>query len=223
MMERRYTLLPCIVSILLLAGACGSQRASQSSSDSDKQAAGADKTDEARATPQPKAKPMTPCEKAMKSIRDRDFSDWRGLEPTCDWSALTGPLPTDWQDVPGRPLGSSFRDAKMIMLPLQNYMRPSLSFVAGSPVLFEAMGPKLTTELATLLAALGEPAARLDWDFGTLPCPESEFVYPDRGITLFLNSDHDRLLHVALYAATDLDEYGKNLRPRLGKTLHPMK
>jgi hypothetical protein len=110
----------------------------------------------------------------------------------------------------------------MIMLPLDGYSRPSLSFVEGTPVLFEAMGPELAAGDVALITALGEPAARLDWDFGTLPCPGSEFVYPDRGITLFLRSDHERVLHVALYPATDLNDYIENLRPRLGKTPLPM-
>jgi hypothetical protein len=166
---------------------------------------------------------MTSCEKAIQNIRDRDLAHWRGLPTSCDWTVLTGPLPADWQSVPGRPLGSAFRDAKMIMLSLEGYSRPSLSFVNDTAVLFEAMGPELATGDVALITALGEPAARLDWDFGTLPCPESEFVYPERGITLFLRSDRERVLHVALYRATDLDDYLENLRPRLGKTPRPMK
>jgi hypothetical protein len=230
---RRFSIsiLASVVSICL-ASACGEPRGEQppradtakpEAADTPQIAPEAARVEPSRQPTQPTSTSMTPCETAIQRIRDRDFADWRGFPPECDWTPLTGPLPDDWREVPGRPLGTSFRDAKMIMLPLDGYSRPSLSFVDGAAALFEAMGPELATEVPALLAALGEPAARLDWDFGTLPCPESEFVYPDRGITLFLSADHGRVFHVALYAATDLDDYLANRRPRLGKKRLPRK
>jgi hypothetical protein len=168
--------------------------------------------------------PMNPCNKAIQQIQNLDFHSWTGLPADCDWTELTGPLPSDWSEIAQRSLGSEFREAKMIMLPIQGYYRPSMSFVDGKAVLFEAMAPEFPEGGdAALIAEMGSPAARLDWDFGTLPCPASEFVYPKRGITLFLGDDLKKVLHVALYAATSLEEYNRVLRPRLGKTLRPMK
>jgi hypothetical protein len=164
--------------------------------------------------------PMSACEIAQQMIRSLDFQNWKGLPKACDWTQFTGALPTDWSELPIRPLGSSFRETRQIHFDLAGYMRPSLGFENGEAVLFEAMGPSLE-DLEGLKRHLGEPAAKLDWDFGTLPLEEAEFVYPERGITLFLNSTLDRALHIALYPVTSLADYEKNLRPQLAKKLRP--
>jgi hypothetical protein len=143
------------------------------------------------------------------------------LPANCDWTPLVGTLPSVWEKVPERSLGSSFSKGKMLMANSEGYMRATFSFVEGTPVLFEAMGPKLQASVTDLMKSLGLPEAELDWDFGTLPCPESEFVYPSKGITLFLSTDKTRIFHIALYASTTLENYLENLRPKLGKKRLP--
>jgi hypothetical protein len=156
---------------------------------------------------------MNHCQNALAAIRTFDFRGWQGLPADCDWQELTGPLPTDWTEVYARSLGTSFRPAHQVDVNLSGYTKPHLYFVAGKPVLFEAMAGPILVAWEELLKDLGEPAARLDWDFGTLPIKASEYVYPARGITLFLNTDKDRALHIALFAPTTLDAYLADLRP----------
>jgi hypothetical protein len=165
---------------------------------------------------------MHNCENARQTISSLDLRAWQGLPARCDWQAWTGPLPSDWREVYARPLGSSARPAHQLDAAVPGYQNPHLYFVDGEAVLFEAMvGPKLEA-FQELLQELGTPAAQLDWDFGTLPLPRSEYVYPARGITLFLNTDQDRALHISLYAPTTLEAYLERLRPRFGSQRRPL-
>lgn len=164
---------------------------------------------------------MTTCAIAIKNIEDKDFSLWQGLPEKCDWTSLTGPLPNDWQSIPERLLGRNFRKGKIRMAKLEGYTRPSLTFIDGQAVLFEAMNPALSIPLDQLIDRLGVPKAALDWNFGTLPCSKSEYVYPRLGITLFLSEDKTRIFHIALYVSTTLENYLDDLRPNLGKKRLP--
>ncbi len=163
---------------------------------------------------------MTDCEKAKQMITAGDFREWKGFPEGCDWTAWTGSLPVDWQEVMRRPLGTSFRNGYQLFFELKRYEHPSLSFAESKPILFESRGPELLA-FDSLLIALGKPKARLDWDYGTLPLPQCEYIYPERGITLFMNLEGDRALHIALYAATTQKDYVANLRPGFKKILKP--
>jgi hypothetical protein len=77
-------------------------------------------------------------------------------------------------------------------------------------------------ELSPLVDELGDAPERLDYAHGTLPVDGGEWVYADRGITLFVNTTAEELLHVALYAPTGVADYRARLRPHLGKTLRPL-
>ena len=68
----------------------------------------------------------------------------------------------------------------------------------------------------------GSPAAQLDWYYGTLPIPGGEWVYPDRGITLFFSMETGKVLHLAVYHPTTLADYRSSLRPNLRKTMRPI-
>jgi hypothetical protein len=165
---------------------------------------------------------MYNCENARQTISSLDLRAWQGLPTRCDWQVWTGPLPSDWREVYARPLGSSARPAHQLDVAVPGYQHPHLYFVAGEAVLFEALvGPALEA-FPELLKELGTPAAQLDWDFGTLPLPRAEYVYPARGITLFLNTDQDRALHIGLYAPTTLEAYLEQLRPRFGSQRRPL-
>ncbi len=159
----------------------------------------------------------TDCAHAEKLIVQRDFRKWQGLPDGCDWTKWTGPLPTDWQEVMRRPLGTSFRNGYQLFFELEGYEHPSMSYADGKAILFEARSPEIVA-FDSLLAALGKPSAKLDWDFGTLPLPKGEYVYPKKGITLFMNTDADRALYIALYASTTLADYEANLRPKFKKS-----
>jgi len=108
------------------------------------------------------------------------------------------------------------------VLDLPGWYRPMANFRDGGLILVDGMTPELDGGADPLLADLGTPATRLDGDFGTLPISQGEWLYPEHGITLFLNTTSDKVLHLALYAPTTLDVYLGSLRPPLAKRPLPM-
>jgi hypothetical protein len=71
----------------------------------------------------------------------------------------------------------------------------------------------------TLAAKLGSPTAKLDSYFRNALLEESEWVYPDRGLTLFVEPETQVLLHVAAYPRTSLPEYRRKFRLMAGRTV----
>jgi hypothetical protein len=164
------------------------------------------------------------CQAAARAIRERQFVGWRGLPGGCTPAALVPGLPDplpELADQPARRLGSDASSAAFVVLELPGWYRPMASFRGGSVVLVDGMTPELAGGAAPLLADLGAPAAKLDWDYGTLPIAHGEWPYPERGVTLFLNTTSDKVLHMALYVPTTLEVYLRTLRPPLAKRPAP--
>lgn len=158
-----------------------------------------------------------------EAIETRNFVGWQGIPKGCTAQNLFDDVPDDLSDRPVRRLGDDVRSAKFVLLELEGYYRPMVSFREGQFILFDAMNPELAQGFAPLRDDLGEPAARLDWYYGTLEIPDGEWVFPERGITVFLNTTADKALHIALYRPTMLKKYRKRLRPVLRKRLRPMR
>ena len=160
------------------------------------------------------------CTKARLAIKQRNFIGWQGLPAICHAIDLFPGLPTDLKDMPVRHLGESFRPTIFVLLSLEGYYRPMASFDGDQLVLFDGMGPELADGFAPLKADVGEPAAKFNWFFGTVKIQAGEWAYPERGITVFLNTTADTVLHIALYQPTTLNSYVETLRPPLRKTLN---
>jgi hypothetical protein len=75
------------------------------------------------------------------------------------------------------------------------------------------------SDLEALVAVLGPPATKLDSYFSGLLLRESEWVYPERGLTIFVNPENFVPLHVFAYPQTTLPEYRRKFRLALGRTL----
>lgn len=161
------------------------------------------------------------CTDIRNAIAARDFIGWQGIPPSCSAKDLFDNIPDDLSGRPSRPLGDDFQASVFVLLELDGYYRPMASFRDNKLILFDGMNPELKDGFAPLYNDFGEPAARLDWHYGTLAIPNGEWIYPERGITVFLNTTADKVLHIALYQATNLREYQRALRPMLKKTLRP--
>lgn len=72
-------------------------------------------------------------------------------------------------------------------------------------------------DLEALLAKIGAPAAKLDSYFNGVLLEKSEWVYPDRGLTLFVEPETHAPLRVAGYPRTTLAEYRKRYRFQGGR------
>jgi hypothetical protein len=162
------------------------------------------------------------CGDARDRITRAELVRWPGLPSGCRPSELFPELSDDTSGWAVRPLGEEFERAAFAVIDLPGYYRPTVSVRDGAVVLFDGMNPRLTGGLDPLLSDLGDPQARLDYCHGTLPVDRGEWVFPSRGVTLFVNTTGDAALHVALFRPVALQEYLRQLRPHLGKTLRPL-
>jgi hypothetical protein len=152
----------------------------------------------------------TACKAALRIWADRDFRRWRGLPAGCSLTDVTSVFPLLNDGVGMSILGEQNADFRMVMV--DGYDSPVRVWSNDDHVLMlDVEFPQLSTSLDALLAELGEPEARLDSFLSTLRLEQSEWVYPSRGLTLFINPDNDVLLRLAVYSPTTLDAYKKEL------------
>lgn len=158
-------------------------------------------------------KPMT-CDAAKMAIETRRFVGWTGLPEGCSPEEMFGVVfdPDEW---PERTLGAEA--TRWHVLDTPGYYRPMVSARRGIVVLFDGRTPQIDGGWAPLAKDLGEAEANLEWLNGGVPTPGGEWVYPSRGITIFLDPEGNIPLHVALYAPTTLEVYETTLRPKFGK------
>jgi hypothetical protein len=64
--------------------------------------------------------------------------------------------------------------------------------------------------------------SRLQAERGRTTVLEAEWVYPRRGLTLFINPDTRKILRWAVYAPTDLATYRRRLRLQLAERELPL-
>lgn len=155
------------------------------------------------------------CTQLRDALAERRFADFRGLNAQCAPAALF----PGWSDDPERfrvrPLGRNQVKVRTTPIELAGYLRPEVSVRDGSLVLFDAKGPELDS--AALLSALGEPELKLDAHFGTLPLPQGEYVYPSRGLALWVS--HGKIVHLAAFVPTSAEDYRATLSPDLEKKM----
>ncbi len=162
--------------------------------------------------------------KAIQTFAARDFRDWQGLAPETLLTDLTtlcegdhGPRISAW-------LGESHRGADFVIVNLHDYemgVRAWLDLEQEQILLLDVEYPSLDPDLPSLLQVLGEPASKLDSYLGTYRLTESEWVFPSRGLTLYLNPETEMLLRLAVYPITDLENYRRNIRLDLKSTRLP--
>jgi len=108
------------------------------------------------------------------------------------------------------------------MLVVEGYDHPCRIWLDGPQVLMlDVQYPTFLPDVTVLLNGLGEPEAKLDYVWGTLPIERGEWVYPNRGLTLFVTPSNLSVLHLAVYLRTTLQTYEENFRLHLGKKPFP--
>jgi hypothetical protein len=157
--------------------------------------------------------PHSNAQAALRAFARRDFHDWRGLAPNTSLgeTAAIFEVDDDWRGV--AKLGSDRREATWVSAQVEGYEKAVRVWLDEALVLLiDAESPTLLTGLPMLLRAIGTPEAKLDSYLGTFPLPESEWVYPGRGLTLYVNPENGILLRLAVFAPATLDVYRRRLR-----------
>ena len=163
---------------------------------------------------------MESCESAVRIFAAREFGKWNGLPASCTLEEVTRHLPLLNEGVGLARLGRTKRQFRMLVA--AGYEHPVRVWLDGPEVLMlDVQTPKTSSDVAVVLNELGEPEAKLDYVWGTLPIAEGEWVYPKRGLSLFLAPTRLAIFHLAAFSTATLDEYVENYRLHLGKKPFP--
>jgi len=155
---------------------------------------------------------------AIARLRDADLTAWSGLP--------AGTQPADLEpavDAPGDApamAGLGLRKALVRHGTLAGTDVEAEVWVSpqSSEVWLVAIDdPPFAGDPAHVLQQLGEPALRLDNALGTVSLPGSEWVYPDRGLTVFADEEDGRVWRVALFTPSRPEEYEERYRVFLGQ------
>jgi len=154
------------------------------------------------------------CTDLAQQILDTNWSDWKGLPGNCRLKDLQ---PT-WTPAGDGAEGQSKLGAARKKHPFRTYQHPNWFQPARvwhqdeQLLLIEITYPRVE-QVAELLDLLGSPAGKLDYYFRRMEYPEGAWVYPDRGLALFMNGTADQVLKLLLFESLSLEAYTEDLHP----------
>jgi hypothetical protein len=163
---------------------------------------------------------LTACLVALKAFAWHDLSRWHGL-PECTLAELgqVFSVPADRWRGSGH-VGEEHRALTWLSVSGGGFPDSIRVWLDGDKVvMMDSQVRGRPEELKALAAKLGAPAAQLDSYFRNALLEKSEWVYPDRGLTLFVEPETHALLRVAAYPRTTLSEYRKRFRFMGGRTV----
>lgn len=154
----------------------------------------------------------SPATDALRRFAARDFAGWAGLAVGTTVADVAAVFEID--DVPQPAiLGANRREAGWVTVEAAGYERGIRVWIDASEViLLDGPDPELPEGLMALLEQLGQPEVRLMSYLGTLPIEGSEWVYPARGLTLYVNPDTMLPLRIVAFVPTTLVIYEARLR-----------
>lgn len=155
------------------------------------------------------------CQEALNLFANKEFEQWHGLPSECESSDIFSVFPPLVEDVAVGKLGSEYLPTFYKVCVVENYDEPvKVWFKDNAIVKIEAKYPQLSTDESQAIAkALGQPTAKLDYYFDIMMIPNGEWVYAERGISLFFNADGTSLVNLSVFYPTSLDNYPRNIRP----------
>ena len=158
----------------------------------------------------------------LESLAFRRFSNWTGLSPgsTLEQAARVFDVDQDWHGS-GR-LGQQRRSVDWYGATGDGYPDGIRLWVENKNiVLADAKYPELTESLDAVLSSLGPPQKKLDAYLGTVLIEESEWVFSERGLSIFLDPENQELLRIAVYSPVALTTYEASLRLNLKQVRLP--
>jgi hypothetical protein len=159
---------------------------------------------------------LAACVVALKAFAWPDLDGWRGLPAGCgigDLQAAWGFRDDGWRG--SGYLGDDSRALEWVSATPAGFPDSVRVWLDGDHmVLLDAPILGKPSDLEILATKLGVPAAKLDSYFN-VKIEEGEWVYPERGLTLFINPENRVPLRAVAYVPTTLDEYRRSLRPQM--------
>ncbi len=153
-----------------------------------------------------------PCQLLIDLLTRGDLEAWQGWPTGCDWASLEAVANF------AKPGGHTIAGEKRHVTQVR---RTTLSNLSSPLVVWHREGvvvraylqyPKID-DAAQFIKKLGEPRIKLDSYFATVPTlkAKSEWVYPSRGISLFMSTDQSKVVAVAVYPETTVERYKNEL------------
>lgn len=160
------------------------------------------------------------CASALQNFAAREFMSWTGLPDSCSLAEVTQRFRLVSEGYGLTWLGRIKRQFRMLVV--EGYDHPVRVWSDGPRVLtLDVEYPSLSSGVADLLNLLGEPQAKFNYDWRTMRIEKGEWVYADRGLTLFLSSDHSRVFHLVVFPRTTMQGYEENFQLDLGERRFP--
>jgi hypothetical protein len=160
------------------------------------------------------------CASALQNFAARDFIRWTGLPESCSLAEVTQRFRLMSDGYGLARLGKIKREFRMLVV--EGYDHPVRAWSDGPRVLMlDVEYPSLVSGVVDLLNHLAEPQAKSDYEWGTMRIEKGEWVYSDRGLTVFLSSDFSRIFHLAVFPCTTMQGYEENFRLHLGERRFP--
>lgn len=162
-----------------------------------------------------KMKSTLTCTEALNLFVNKEFEQWSGLPYECQTTDIFSVFPPVVEDVAVGKLGSEYIPTSYKVCVVENYDEPvEVWFKNNGIVKIEAKYPQLSANQSQAITkALGKPTDKLDYYFDILMIPNGEWVYAERGISLFFNADGTGLVSLSVFYPSSLDNYKKTIRP----------
>ena len=160
----------------------------------------------------------------LRLISAGDLRGWNGL-PDLSVADLTSAFPrdSDWSGTAH--LGRCQKETHYLwaIVPGSDH-KLRVWFEVDRVILLDlACSGTLRTRPDDLAALLAEAPTALDTWLGTLPMPQSQLVFPRKGLAAFVNRETQSIWHLALLRPQTLEEYVDNLQIDMRVRRHPPK
>jgi hypothetical protein len=154
----------------------------------------------------------TACDATLDSFLRKDLEALPGLPSSCTLDALGARLQLGSVDRRGF-LGEETREAVYRGALAAGYDEGVQIWHRDGTVLKLAADLPQLHDVPALLAALGEPEARLDFYPSTLPKlrERGAWIYGKRGIALFLSGDSKNVIRVEVFSPMPASDYQREL------------
>lgn len=164
------------------------------------------------------------CADAVRIIQARDYRAWRGLPTECTPEMLAAALGRIGTNEGVVWLGTRRREVRWWPAKVAGYGWPfEVQTARQAVVRLDTARPELVGGLAAHLDALGAPAAKLPYHDETVRVADGEWVWPERGIAIYLSEDARDATRLALFPATDLATYRREIQPDLRVIEEPLR
>jgi hypothetical protein len=156
------------------------------------------------------------CSAMFLRFIEKDFGDWKPWNDECVKCCLGDYFsPRESDKVVGF-AGERNLQAAFSYYLAKNYFGEIRIWYRDNRFLkLEAAYPDIDLTFPDGLARLGEPDAKLDYEFGGMTISGGEWVFAELGITTYLNGDYNRVIKVCVFLPMTLQSYREQIRSSL--------